>query len=141
MKKNNHGKSFTCHSCQQPLNKKLVRLIDKKGNKTCLNCVKEMLGEANKESGEEIVIKRKIKEIYHCVICQQEHQGKPTKIHVANYQEAGINPRELVKVCPSCLEEKVIRADFYCPRTSNGRDSYTEPEFDCYCKRTKLSDE
>jgi hypothetical protein len=46
----------------------------------------------------------------------------------------GIEPRRITKVCDNCWENEVIPADLYCPRTSDGRDTFGGgSKFDCLC--------
>lgn len=139
-----NDKLFTCLTCQKSFDIKFLRLVDKNNRKICRSCLLKMMDRANQITGQEIVLRKKKKEenlevssnqtkTFTCQICQQSYQGKPHEVHITNYQEQGIIPQELTAICSFCLEDKVIIADFYCPRTSEGRDSYTEPQFDCYC--------
>jgi len=86
-----------------------------------------MLAKANQLSGAEIVLKKKKTEpsqpTFTCQTCQQTHRGEPQQVHVANFQGAGIVPQKLTKVCSACLAERVVLANFYCPRTSEGKDT------------------
>jgi len=130
---------FTCHSCQKEQTKELLRLIDKNQNKICRNCTLPMLKRANQLSGNHIVLKIKKpvtqNKSFTCQTCHQSTQGEPHQVHITNFQESGIIPQQLTSICPPCLEEKVVLANFYCPKTSEGRDTYNpkEPQFDCYC--------
>jgi hypothetical protein len=60
-------------------------------------------------------------DICDCAICQNETK-QLFKIHIANYEDKGINPRVLSKICQNCKANKVIQANFYCPLTSDGYD-------------------
>jgi hypothetical protein len=73
-------------------------------------------------------------DICNCAICQNETK-QIFKIHIANYEEEGINPRVLSRVCRDCKENKVIQANFYCPLTSDGYDGWdtNQPKFNCLC--------
>ena len=103
-----------------------------------------MLAKANQLSGAEIVLKKKSpakpQPTFTCQTCQRTHQGTPHQVHVANFQGAGIIPQALTSVCSPCLAERVILANFYCPRTSEGKDTWDpkEPQFDCWCERSNL---
>lgn len=143
--------TFNCINCKQNFIIKLVRLVNKDNNKTCRNCLREMLAKANLLSGEEIVLRKKKKEenasetqasssdkkekIFNCATCQDKYSGEPHLVHVSNYQNQGIIPQQLVKICSECLENKVEIANLYCPRTSEGKDTWNpkEAQFDCYC--------
>jgi len=135
---------FTCFTCQKTFSCKLIRLIDKNNKKICRDCLLKMLNRANQETGEEIVLRKKKKEeineisqppTFICQTCQQNYQGQPHQVHISNYQEQGIIPQQLTSICSYCLQDKVVIADLYCPRTSEGRDTWNpnEPQFDCYC--------
>lgn len=131
--------TFTCSSCSGAFNFDLIRLVKKSGKQICRNCTLLMLKRANQLTGQRIVLKKKSLEnpakTFTCQTCQQSSPGEPHQAHITNFQEQGINPRQLTSVCSTCLNEKVILADFYCPRTSEGRDTYNpkEPQFDCDC--------
>lgn len=132
---------FTCHSCQKEWNNEFLRLVNQQNQKICRNCTLIMLSKANQISGQKIVLKKKLVEkpqTFVCQTCQQTHQGDPHQVHITNYQ--GIIPQNLTSVCSPCLEDKVTIADFYCPRTSEGRDTYnpSEPQFDCWCPINNL---
>lgn len=150
-------KTFNCNNCKKEFTIKLVRLIDNNNNKTCRSCLNEMLTRANLLSGEEIVLRRKKKEenisdtssnngtskepvnIFSCATCYQKYSGEPHLVHINNYQEQGIIPQRLVEICSDCLENKVEIANLYCPRTSEGKDTWNpkESQFDCYCPTNK----
>ena len=72
---------------------------------------------------------------FRCVICKEEFSGQPLLRHIANYLDEGIQPKIINPVCQECDRTKVIGADFYCPRVSDGRDVWdpNTPKFDCYC--------
>jgi gamma-glutamylcysteine synthetase len=132
--------TFTCASCTRAFDIELIRLIKKSGKQICRNCTLLMLKRANQFHGQHIVLKikkslEKPQPTFTCQICQQSAQETPHQVHVSNFSEAGINPRQLTSVCSTCLAEKVVLANFYCPRTSEGRDTYNphEPQFDCDC--------
>ena len=141
-KDNSQGeqKLFTCSQCQQEWSKEFIRLVDQNGNKTCVECVEKMLNLASKESGKEINLETEEKEPPKTHICRFCRQEKPTNQikdrHIKNLPD-GTDPREIVKVCQDCLTYRAIKADYYCPRTSEGRDTYGGSEFDCYCPQTK----
>jgi hypothetical protein len=86
-----------------------------------------MLEKANQVSGQEIILKKKkspeAQSTFTCQTCQQTYPGEPHQVHVANFQGAGIVPQKLTKVCSPCLAERIILANFYCPRTSEGKDT------------------
>ena len=72
----------------------------------------------------------------HCAVCQGEtKQQQIFKIHIANYEDVGINPRVISKVCQNCKDNKVIQANFYCPLISDGYDGWdtSRAKFDCLC--------
>ena len=126
------NKLFTCFTCQKTFSCKLIRLIDKNNKKVCRDCLLKMLNRANQETGEEIVLRKKKKEeineisqppTFICQTCQQNYQGQPHQVHISNYQEQGIIPQQLTSICSYCLQDKVVIADLYCPRTSEGRDT------------------
>ena len=56
-----------------------------------------------------------------CRVCKMEFL-QLFKLHIANYEDEGINPRVISKVCQNCKDNKVIQANFYCPLTSDGYD-------------------
>src|SRR6185312_16279202 len=123
---------FTCFTCQKTFSCKLIRLIDKNNKKVCRDCLLKMLNRANQETGEEIVLRKKKKEeireisqppTFICQTCQQNYQGQPHQVHISNYQEQGIIPQQLTSIFSYCLQDKVVIADLYCPRTSEGRDT------------------
>ena len=53
-------KLFTCHTCQRTLSYKLIRLVDKKNNQICRDCANSMLQTANQQTGEKIVLQKKV---------------------------------------------------------------------------------
>ena len=73
-------------------------------------------------------------EIFNCAICKTAIK-QIFKLHIANYEDEGINPRIISKICQNCKENKVIQANFYCPLTSDGYDGWDAnwPKFDCLC--------
>jgi ribosomal protein L37AE/L43A len=82
--------------------------------------------------------KFKVKEIktFTCDICQQEINGKMLEGHIENYQIQGISRRKWSKFCQNCRDTKIILANIYCPRTSDGRDDDWDtslPLYDCDC--------
>jgi hypothetical protein len=92
----------------------------------CIPCWSKAKKKVRKLTGEE--------KTYICAICKGEGRGKPRKVHVANKISIGIEPRRITKVCENCWENEVIPADMYCPRTSDGRDTFEgKREFDCLC--------
>jgi len=119
--------TFTCSSCTREFNIELLRLAKKSGKKVCRHCTLAMLKRANQLTGNHIVLKIKqpIKPqpTFTCQTCQQSQPGEPHQVHITNYQEQGILPQQLASICSSCLEERVVLANFYCPRTSEGRDT------------------
>jgi len=133
--------TFTCSSCSRTLDLDLIRLAKKSGKKICRNCTLHMLKRANQITGKHIVLKIKKSpeptptETFTCQTCHQSQSGEPHQVHITNYQDQGIVPQQLTSICSPCLEDKVILANFYCPRTSEGRDTYSprEPQFDCHC--------
>ena len=101
-----------------------------------------MLNLASQETGKEIVLETEEKELekpktYICRFCRQEKPTNQIKDrHIKNLPD-GTDPREIVKICQDCLTYRAIKADYYCPKTSEGRDTYQGNEFDCYCPQTK----
>ena len=142
------AKTFTCSSCTRVFNLDLIRLAKKSGKKICRNCTLIMLKRANQITGLKIVLKKKQQEptptkTFTCQTCQQPQPGEPHQVHITNYQDQGIIPQQLASICSDCLEDKVILANFYCPRTSEGRDTYSpkEPQFDCHCPQGERRDQ
>jgi myosin heavy subunit len=136
------AKNFTCSSCTQAFNIELLRLAKKSGKKVCRHCTLAMLKRANQITGKHIVLKIKKQpeanpppKTFLCQTCQQPQPREPHQVHITNYQDQGINPRQLANICSPCLQDKVVLANFYCPRTSEGRDTWNpkEPQFDCDC--------
>jgi predicted O-linked N-acetylglucosamine transferase (SPINDLY family) len=134
--------TFTCSSCVREFNLDLIRLAKKSGKKVCRNCTLAMLKRANQLTGKHMVLKIKKQpeanpppKTFLCQTCQQSTHGEPHQVHLTNYQEQGINPRQLTSICSPCLQDKVVLANFYCPRTSEGKDTWDpkEAQFDCWC--------
>ncbi|RHZ36068.1 hypothetical protein [endosymbiont GvMRE of Glomus versiforme] len=93
----------------------------------CVNCFQKAQSKAQKKTG--------TNKTHTCAVCKNVFTSKPRKVHVANKQHIGIEPRRISKVCEGCWENEIIEADYYCPRTSDGRDSLEpgQKEFDCLC--------
>ena|SRR6185369_6524788 len=100
-----------------------------------------MLNKANQATGQEINLlaeETKQQEIKYtpCQFCHHptpQNSLKPR--HIKNIPNH--DPREIALLCQDCLTYRAIKADYYCPLTSEGRDTYEGNEFDCYCPRTK----
>lgn len=93
----------------------------------CTSCLNKAKDKAGKKAG--------INKTYTCAVCKNTFTSKLRKVHIANKQHIGIEPKRISKVCKGCYENEVIEADYYCPRTSDGRDTLEpgQPEFDCLC--------
>ncbi|RHZ36343.1 hypothetical protein [endosymbiont GvMRE of Glomus versiforme] len=120
-------KTFTCSDCQQEWNQEFIRLIDKQGNKYCPDCMEEMLKETIQATGKELTIEtQKETKTEPTKPCQFCHQLKPeTSLkprHIKNLPNH--DPREISLICQDCLTYRAIKADYYCPLTSEGRDTY-----------------
>jgi phage host-nuclease inhibitor protein Gam len=72
---------------------------------------------------------------FTCEVCNLENETKPYEGHIANYQFQGISPRKWSKFCQSCKDTKIIMANLYCPRVSDGYDGWdiNKPQYDCDC--------
>ena len=94
-----------------------------------------MLNLASQETGKGISLETETKEEVKYSPCQFCQQPKPiTSLkdrHIKNLPNH--DSREIVKICQDCLTYRAIKADYYCPLTSEGRDTYDGNEFDCYC--------
>ena len=120
--------TFFCSSCTHTLNIELIRLAKKSGQKICRNCTLLMLKRANQLTGKHIVLKIKKQpepqtKTFTCQTCLQPSPGEPHQVHITNFQDQGIVPQQLTSICSPCLENKVSLANFYCPRTSEGKDT------------------
>ncbi|MCE8163843.1 MAG: hypothetical protein I3273_06255 [Candidatus Moeniiplasma glomeromycotorum] len=92
----------------------------------CIPCWSKAKKKVRKLTGEE--------KGFICAVCKNEVKAKPRKVHIANKISIGIEPRRIAKVCEPCWENEIIPADIYCPRTSDGRDTFEgKNKFDCFC--------
>ncbi|CAG8638655.1 14271_t:CDS:2 [Ambispora leptoticha] len=111
--------------------------VDKSGNKTCSECLTEQLEITKRETGQELTIeteplepKELIKPCQFCSKPYSQSQLKPR--HIKNLPNH--DPREIILICQECLTYRATKADYYCPLTSKGRDTYEGNEYDCYCQ-------
>ena len=94
-----------------------------------------MLELTKEATGKEIVIEEQSPTQPTFKPCQFCRQPKPATSlkprHIKNLPNQ--DPRELTLICQDCLTYRALKADYYCPLTSEGRDTYEGAEFDCYC--------
>jgi len=94
-----------------------------------------MTQQASQETGKEIIIEtqeEKPEPIKLCQFCSKSYpQSQLKPRHIKNLPNK--DPREITLLCQECLTYRAIKADYYCPLTSEGRDTYEGNEFDCYC--------
>ena len=95
-----------------------------------------MLNQASQETGKSIQLATEEKQPKpKTQICRFCRQAKPTNQlkprHIKNLPNQ--DPRQITLICQECLTYRAIKADYYCPLTSQGRDTYEGAEFDCYC--------
>lgn len=76
-------------------------------------------------------------EYFTCASCLNERKGRKYGLHIENLKQEGIDPRKWSEVCHECYYNRVIPADFYCPRTSEGRSEWdlAIAKYDCLCPR------
>src|SRR5207245_1438871 len=75
-----------------------------------------------------------------CRFCRQAKLASQLKPrHIKNLPNQ--DPRQITLICQECLTYRAIKADYYCPRTSKGRDTYEGNEFDCYCPTNERRNE
>lgn len=72
---------------------------------------------------------------YICDNCKNQRDGQRYGLHVENKVDKGIDPRKWSIVCPPCFSDEVAPANFYCPRTSEGRSEWDLEikKYDCLC--------
>ena len=95
-----------------------------------------MLELTKQETGQEIIIEKQTKPqpdpTKPCQFCSKPYPQSHLKPrHIKNLPNK--DPREITLICQECLTYRAIKADYYCPLTSEGRDTYEGNEFDCYC--------
>lgn len=75
---------------------------------------------------------------FTCDTCQLEITGLKLEGHIENYQFQGISPRKWSKFCQPCKDNRIILANIYCPRVSDGYDGWDtwRVQFDCDCPST-----
>ncbi|CFW93329.1 protein of unknown function [endosymbiont DhMRE of Dentiscutata heterogama] len=124
---NEEEKRIKDHKYQNLIRKAWEELSNLKDIWICTNCLSSAKKKAHKSTGED--------KVYTCAVCKNTIRGKPHKVHIANKISIGIDPRRIAKVCEGCWENEIIPADLYCPRTSDGRDTWNpgESKYDCLC--------
>jgi len=98
-------KIFTCSTCQKSFPQKLIRLIDKEGNKTCRDCVNNMLQEASKQSGEQIILRKKRTEnqaqTFTCYNCQEVKNEVPNLLKL----DSTLQDHPICAICKPTIKE------------------------------------
>ena len=130
------SKLFTCSQCSQEWSLEFLRLVDKNHNKTCAECLENMLELTKQATGKEIIIeeqeKKEPEKMKPCQFCSKLYPQSHLKPrHILNLPNH--DPREISFICQECLIYRAKKADYYCPLTSEGKDLYEGKEFDCYC--------
>jgi hypothetical protein len=120
----NQEQLFTCHSCQLEWSYEFLQ-TKIEGKSYCVECVEKEQSQAKPQP-----------KSFTCEFCHKQKQEKPIYAHVKNMPDKR-DSRDIALICSYCSYARAKKENFYCPRTSSGRDIWdiNIPEFDCYCPR------